>query len=166
MNTSDDIKQMLTQDGYPISVDEVNESLNDKIHQELFNDSLEKYSKENGIVLENYKIIEVRDYGKSFLSPSKVILFDKRSFTCIKVDLAEWWNENYKYDKPTDEASKSMISSSMRKNNKVEYINYVNGDVIISDKLTGKKSYVPFNQISTKNITSKNISNTFIENSL
>ena len=130
-----------------------------KIHDELYNNALNKYAKEKSVVLDLYKIIEMKD--ENYLYPSKVMLISKQDFEKQIVDLTPYWNTNYSKYNFTSIFNELLISDENKKNIEIEEINYPKGKITFKNKFNNKKFTVDIDKIDFNPIYKNKLENTF-----
>ena len=152
--------------GIPIKATDHINNVNDKIHEQLFNEAIAKYFEVNKDTLNksNYKIIDLKNNINDFWA-SDALLIDKTSKEKIKViSLFSYWNTNYNYitDDKNIIMNELLISDENKKNNKVINIDYINGTVKFKNKFTDKEFEVKFEKLDkTPKLDSELIKSTF-----
>lgn len=152
----------------PIKASDHINNINEKIHEQLFNDAIDKYFKETypnePDKKSNYKIIDLKNNINDFWV-TDALLIDKSSKEKIKVvNLYSYWNTNYNYieDDKTKIMNDLLISDENKKNNEVINIDYVNGLVKFKNRFTGKEFEVKFEKLdSTPTLKNDIIKSTF-----
>lgn len=180
MNDSNIIKQYndLVYDSRPVSLTEFMSNKYNIVHQQLFDDAITSYLKDNHNVLYNdiseeiaediaikmfkqqNKIIEIK--GSEYWMPSSILIITKKfPYKKKRVDLTKYWNL---YQEHSDKNYNDIkVSPENMKDSEVFYIDYVNGIAHMRSRLNNVEFEVPFEYLNneTKVADDYTLSNTF-----
>lgn len=122
-----------------VSVSNVLNSKEEKIHNELFNNALYKFKSENNYSDNSYSFIEHR-ISTDYLQPSEVVVVSKIfPYKRISKNLAKYW-DNYKFTKKYDRIDNEDESLEI-----IEMF-YTSGEALIKNKYTGEEFKIDFNK--------------------
>ena len=128
----------------------------DKIHEQLYNDALNKFlvekAKEENISVAKYKRINnILEYkADEYYMPSKVLVISKkRPYKKAVYDLDKYWNNHF-YE------SKYFVGEILNSNGfddninyEITHIDYVKGLVVLESKITGEVIETTVDHISS-----------------
>lgn len=168
----------LVYDSRPVSLAEFMSNKYNIVHQQLFDDAITAYLKDNSDVLYNdiseeiaediaikmfkqqNKIIEIK--GSEYWMPSSILIITKKfPYKKKRVDLTKYWNL---YQKHSDKNYNDIkVSIENIKDSEVFYIDYVNGIAYMRSRLNNIEFEVPFEYLNneTKVADDYTLSNTF-----
>ena len=144
----------------PITFNEFIDDNITKIHQKLFNNAIEKYCEENDMNVNDYKIIDIKN-DENYLKPSQAILISKKELKRERINLTEYWNDNYIDSLQNTVFDDLLLDDESKKNIEIVYIDYVKGEVTFKNKFTAKEFKVPFDRINNNTEYKEQLENTF-----
>lgn len=122
-----------------VSISNVLNSKEEKIHKELFNNALSRFKLAKGYSDDSYSFMEHR-ISKNYLQPSKVIVVSKLfPYTRTSEDLKDYW-DNYKFTNKYDRIDNEDESLEI-----IEMF-YTSGKALIKNKYTGEEFKLDFNK--------------------
>ena len=145
------------------ATDHINDVVN-KIHDQLFEEAINKYIIANNIDKDNYKIIDLKNSSHAYW-PSQALFINRTGNKKLSlINLDNYWNTNYSWQKDSDDKVKNnlLIGEENKKNNEIINIDYINGTVKFKNKFTNKEFDVKFDKLNMSPDIKKNIiQNTF-----
>jgi hypothetical protein len=151
----------------PTTVNEITNNKYIDIHNKLYKNALSKYIDRFSIInnldlsyiKDNYKFIEIKDNNKYYYEPSYIYQISRfKPYKKEKIYLGEYWDNNYILSKKTKKEDFIFKYDNEYINScEIEYYDYINGTVTLSNKFDNKKKKINFSDISENMRISKNI---------
>lgn len=135
----------------PIKATDHINNVNEKIHEQLFNEAIDKYFEENNLNKKDYKIIDLKNNINDFWAVNALLIHKNSKEKIQVIDLYNYWNSNYNYiaEDKNIIMNNLLISDENKKNNKIVNIDYINGLVKFKNKFTGKEFEIRFDKLNS-----------------
>lgn len=144
-----------------LTIDDVINNKQNKMHTELFNSAVRNYADVKNINLSSYTIIDLKD-NNDYLKPSSALLLSKtKPFKKYNVDLTNYWNSNYSNTNVVQEYDDILLNEDDRNYSEYDYTDYIKGRIYFKNKLTNKRFYISFDKFD-KDVNIEKLKNTFL----
>ena len=144
-----------------LTIDDIVNNKQNKIHTELFNNAVKNYAVSNNINLSSYTVIDLQNNDDYLKSSYALLLSKTKPFKKYNVDLNQYWNTNYMDNNVIQSYEDILLDEDDRKYSEYDYTDYIKGRIYFKNKLTNKRFYISFDKFD-KEVNIDQLKNTFL----